>query len=584
MTVFSNRRSLFYSVIALIICIIMLLGATYAWFTDSATSPDNNIQTGNLDVEMYWAKGTEDPASTTWTDASTGAIFDYDLWEPGYAEVRHIKIANEGTLSLKYKVNIIANGEVSDLSDVIDVYYVDPAVQVADSAALASAPKIGTLTDVLANLGETGSGELPAAAAGAESAHTITIALKMQENAGNQYMNKSIGTSFSIQLVATQLADEEGSFGKEYDKDATYPNVSAPVAIPTEDVTESVPLTAKGMKVSVPAEVINNLPAEVTSIAVAFSDPVVEGNTISFASVEFVDQKGQKIDLESNTEEIAVTLPAQTTFTPGTTVEIYHDGEKMATASVDDDGTISYSATHWCEVDITSPKNAYYVATSEEFYTEVYYGGMVIPTEDITLSNYLITFTKADIYLNGKNITAQNNFLFVAPDNGAELSVNGVGTINTGTGYAGYADKKGVLIINGGTFNLGNTNNKAHFYTQNSGKTVINGGTFISNDANTPIMYCINGFIEINGGFFQNTANSSQALLDMGNNINYANNQRITISGGTFVNWNPMDSAFAKAWTNPDVPALIVLAEGYQMISETQANGDVWYTVIPVEK
>ena len=87
---------------------------------------------------------------------------------------------------------------------------------------------------------------------------------------------------------------------------------------------------------------------------------------------------------------------------------------------------------------------------------------------------------------------------------------------------------------------------------------------------------------EINGGFFQNTANSKQALLSMGNNLKYANNQKITLSGGTFVNWNPLDSAFARPWTNPDVPALIVLAEGYQMISETQANGDIWYTVVPI--
>ena len=68
----------------------------------------------------------------------------------------------------------------------------------------------------------------------------------------------------------------------------------------------------------------------------------------------------------------------------------------------------------------------------------------------------------------------------------------------------------------------------------------------------------------------------------MGNNLKYADNQKITLSGGTFVNWNPMDSAFAHSWTNPDVPALIVLAEGYQIVSETQENGDVWYSVVPV--
>ncbi|MBR4019191.1 MAG: hypothetical protein IKK12_06530, partial [Clostridia bacterium] len=135
----------------------------------------------------------------------------------------------------------------------------------------------------------------------------------------------------------------------------------------------------------------------------------------------------------------------------------------------------------------------------------------------------------------------------------------------------------------GGDFNLGETTdaNSGSLFSQNSATIVINDGTFISSDSNTPIVYCINGFAEINGGFFQNTAKPSQALLGMGNNLNYINNQKITLSGGTFVNWNPMDSAFARPWTNPDVPALIVLADGYQMVSETQTNGDVWYSVVP---
>ena len=149
---YSTKKALVASMLSLALCFSMLIGTTFAWFTDSATSPDNNIQTGNLDVEMYWAKGTEDPASTTWTDASTGAIFDYDLWEPGYAQVRHIKIENKGTLALKYNVSIAANGTVSELADVIDVYYVDPAVQVADRAAVANATKLGTLAEVLSGI------------------------------------------------------------------------------------------------------------------------------------------------------------------------------------------------------------------------------------------------------------------------------------------------------------------------------------------------------------------------------------------------------------------------------------------------
>ena len=213
----TTKRALLSSVISLLVCFTMLLGTTFAWFTDSVTSAGNIIQTGTLDVEMYWADGTEAPDSATWTDASTGAIFNYDKWEPGYVEVRHIKIANVGTLALKYQIKIVANGEVSDLADVIDVYYVDPAVQVSDRAQLTDANKLGTLTEVLANLANTANGELPAG-----ENDTITLALKMQESAGNEYQNKSIGSDFSVILMASQLTAEKDSFNDQYDFDATY--------------------------------------------------------------------------------------------------------------------------------------------------------------------------------------------------------------------------------------------------------------------------------------------------------------------------------------------------------------------------
>ena len=213
----STKRALLMSALALLMCVSMLIGSTFAWFTDSVTSSGNIVKSGTLDVEMYWADGTEAPDSATWTDASTGAIFNYDKWEPGYVEVRHIKIANEGTLALKYQIKIVANGEVSDLADVIDVYYVDPAVQVSDRAQLTDANKLGTLTEVLANLANTANGELPAG-----ENDTITLALKMQESAGNEYQNKSIGSDFSVILMATQLTAESDSFDDQYDKDAKY--------------------------------------------------------------------------------------------------------------------------------------------------------------------------------------------------------------------------------------------------------------------------------------------------------------------------------------------------------------------------
>lgn len=217
----TTKRALLLSGFALLICVSMLIGSTFAWFTDEVVSANNIIKSGKLDVTMEWANGTTDPDNTVWTDASTGPIFtEEEIWEPGYVSVRHIKIANAGNLALKYQLHIVANGEVSKLADVIDVYYADPAVQVADRTALTADNYLGTLSTVLANLSNSASGALIAGAS-----DTITIALKMQETAGNEYQNLSIGSDFAIKLVATQLTYEEDSFNDQYDKMATVDNV-----------------------------------------------------------------------------------------------------------------------------------------------------------------------------------------------------------------------------------------------------------------------------------------------------------------------------------------------------------------------
>ena len=255
----TTKASLVTSAVALLLCFAMLLGTTFAWFTDSVTSAGNIIQTGTLDVEMYWAEGTEDPSTVTWQDASRGAIFNYNNWEPGYVEVRHIKIENKGSLALTYKLSIIANGEVSDLSDVIDVYYLDPAAQIAERDQLNANNKLGTLTEVLANLAETGTGSLAKG-----EADTITLALKMQETAGNEYQEKALcDGGFSVQLLATQAVGEFDSFGDDYDADAQWPemNLGQSVAVPVGELdadnktTAPTTISGYGYNVTVPAGV-----------------------------------------------------------------------------------------------------------------------------------------------------------------------------------------------------------------------------------------------------------------------------------------------------------------------------------------
>ncbi len=120
----STRKSLFRSILSLLLCIIMLVGETFAWFSAVVQSDDNIITAGNLDIELEYLHGNQ------WRDvkASSEIIDNSALWEPGHTEVVYLKLKNAGTLDFKYQfgINIVEetdginrNGEVFKLSDFI---------------------------------------------------------------------------------------------------------------------------------------------------------------------------------------------------------------------------------------------------------------------------------------------------------------------------------------------------------------------------------------------------------------------------------------------------------------------------------
>ena len=279
----STKRSLIASILVLCLCLTSFIGTTFAWFTDSVTSANNIIKSGKLDVEMYWADGKADPNAdaTAYTDASTGPIFNYDKWEPGYTEARHIKIANEGTLALKYAIKIIPDGEFSKLADVIDVYYADPAVK-ADRT-LAGLTKLGTLTEVIGDMASTATGSLKA-----DENHLITLVLKMQESAGNEYQDMSIGTTFSVQLIATQETYEDDSFDDLYDDDAKFPELN----YATKEENESAAIGSDDVMISIPA----NAPAGNYEIAVSNKTETTDGAGNTTVAMDITLKKdGEKV-------------------------------------------------------------------------------------------------------------------------------------------------------------------------------------------------------------------------------------------------------------------------------------------------
>ena len=184
----STKRALLMSALALLMCVFMLIGSTFAWFTDTASTAVNAIQSGKLEVVLEkfdeakgeWVSAEGEPLKWITTDE-----VDNVLWEPGCTyKLPKLRVRNAGNLALKYEVEITGLKGDAKLLEVIE---------------FTGLPTNATLT--------------------ADAANEFQIEGHMAEEAGNEYQNLKID-SVAITVYATQLAYESDSYGPDYDEEA----------------------------------------------------------------------------------------------------------------------------------------------------------------------------------------------------------------------------------------------------------------------------------------------------------------------------------------------------------------------------
>ena len=227
----STKRALITSALAILMCVAMLIGTTFAWFTDTASTGVNKIQAGNLDVELEYKNS--DTTGFTKADKNTKVFKEGALWEPGHVEYVVLKVSNAGSLALKYKLGINIANEVGStnvynkefkLSDYIRFAVLDgdKTEGSVDRDALVAA----ATDSKLIKEGYTAENHLMATGTD-NSQKVVTLVVWMPTTVGNEANHKKDATAPSIDLgisvVATQDTVESDSFGTQYDKDATYP-------------------------------------------------------------------------------------------------------------------------------------------------------------------------------------------------------------------------------------------------------------------------------------------------------------------------------------------------------------------------
>lgn len=195
----NTKRALFSSVAALLLCFTMLLGTTFAWFTDTASTSVNTIQAGTLDIALEMKDGdnwvSAEGKTLDFVKAADAAKGEAILWEPGCTySLPELRIVNNGNLALKYKVVITGIKGNEKLNEAIDW-----------------------------TIGNVAQGTEQKLAAGATT-DAFTIKGTMSNEAGNAYQGLKID-GISITVYATQDTVEYDSTGNQYDKEAAYSTV-----------------------------------------------------------------------------------------------------------------------------------------------------------------------------------------------------------------------------------------------------------------------------------------------------------------------------------------------------------------------
>ena len=223
----STKRALISSALAILMCVAMLIGTTFAWFTDTASTGVNKIQAGNLDVKLMYSTDMVE-----WKEATdqTKLFDDKALWEPGYTQVVYLKVVNAGNLALKYEAGFSKNYTSNRGKNVNgDWYRVDNYLKIGTAE---TATKFANREDVWSAIAAT---EKTLAKdvmltdgwitleAGKESA-PFAVAIYMPTSVGNEANasknRPSKVTGLGIEVRATQATVENYSFGPDYDANA----------------------------------------------------------------------------------------------------------------------------------------------------------------------------------------------------------------------------------------------------------------------------------------------------------------------------------------------------------------------------
>ena len=479
----ATKRALLTSIMALVMCVVMLVGTTFAWFTDTASTGVNKIQAGNLDIELAYKNSTTGGEFKK-ADKNTEVFKDGALWEPGHVEYVVLKVRNAGSLALKYKLGINIASETGStnvlgnefkLSDYIKFAVIEGEANVADRTTLvAAAERVGSK---FINEGYSKESHLDTK----DANETVTLVVWMPTTVGNEANYKvaegitAPSIDLGINVVATQLTYENDSFNDQYDKDAEYP-----ISVTTGDELQAIVSNA-----TAPVNIMLTNSITTNNFVIPEDKDVtldLNGRTVTNAGSHTIlnkghltltdssaDKSGQIISLKGNTaalrngDNAVCVVEGGTISRDGANGNTWHVVENFGKMTFNGGKVVLKNGNGFA---ITNGWN-YFDPGASTTHAVMEINALELDTDSSGIKNCRY----GDLTVNDVTVTStgywalSNDYLGTAVINGGTLTSKSFKAVSNGA----------AMTVNGGTFD---GTNGAFFVQNYATSTVLNGGTF----------------------------------------------------------------------------------------------------------
>ena len=458
----STKRALISSTLAILMCVAMLIGTTFAWFTDTASTGVNKIQAGNLDIELQMKDN-----DGKWVNAE-GKILPFlvegkipadgtqILWEPGCTYyVPEVRVLNKGNLAVKFEYIPEALGVTGKLAEVLELVFKTPVD--------ANGEEVNIEPEILKP---------------GEASPAWSFGYHMLESAGNEYQNAT-ATGICVTVVATQATYEKDSIDDQYDKDAKYP-----ISVTTGDELQAIVSNA-----TAPVNIVLTNSITTNNFVIPADKDVtldLNGRTVTNAGSHTILNKGHLTLTDSSADKSGQIISLK-----GNTAALRNGDNAVC---VVEGGTISRDGANG---------NTWHVV--ENFGKMTFNGGKVVLKNGNGFAitngwNYIdpgASTTHAVMEINALELDTDSSGIKNCRH--GDLTVNDVTVTSTGF-WALSNDYLGTAVINGGTLTSTSNLTKA---VSNGAAMTVNGGTFDGKKGGFFVQDYAT-FTVLNGGTFAN--------------------------------------------------------------------------------